>query len=61
MNQAQTPAQQAYVTAYQNVIMAVSDVERYVSPALSMQIDSLEASMAAVEIDRLREVARRCM
>lgn len=56
-----TAAQKAYVVAYQNIILAVSDVGKFVSPALRTQVDLLEASMTDIEIEHLRDIARRSL
>lgn len=53
-----TPAEATYVIAWQNVIAAVSDVEAYVTPALSAQVEALEAQFGEDLREELREIAR---
>jgi hypothetical protein len=48
-----------YIAAYTNVIAAVSDVTAYVTPALHQQIEAMEATMTAAQIETNRERARR--
>jgi hypothetical protein len=53
-----TTTEKTYITAYRNVIRAVSDARAYVTPALHAQIDTLEATMSTDQIERLRDIAR---
>lgn len=55
-----TSTEQTYITAFQNVLRAVSNVNLYVSSALADQVDYLEAQIGdEARIEQLREMAWR--
>jgi hypothetical protein len=56
-----TATEKSLIGAYEDAIMAVSSVERYITSAHATQLDRLEAEVGMVRADELREVARRRM
>jgi hypothetical protein len=56
-----TRTEQLLVTAYCDAIRAVCSVERYITNAPAVQLDTLEAEVGMPRADELRTIAERRM